>query len=108
VGEEFRVVLIGAGSLTFTPSLLKGLAGSELAERGLTVALVDVDPGALDVMYGVGVRMAERLCEGRMRVEKHLDRRRALEGGGLRDSHHRGGRSEGYAPGRGGAAALRH
>lgn len=97
VGGEFRVVLIGAGSLTFTPSLLKGLAGSELAERGLTVALVDIDPEALDVMYGVGVRIAEQLRRGRMRVEKHLDRRRALEGadfvivtigvGGVRATH---------------------
>ena len=80
VGEEFKVVLIGAGSLTFTPSLLKGLARSGLAERGLTVALVDIDPRALDLMYGVGVRIAERLCGGRMRVEKHLERREALEG----------------------------
>jgi len=38
--DEVKVVLIGAGSLTFTPSLLKGLILSDIAkESALTIAL---------------------------------------------------------------------
>jgi len=83
--EEIKVVLIGAGSLTFTPSLLRGLISSGMAQEGaLTIALVDIDPNMLDMMYEVGTRLLEGFKKMRkaeeLKIEKYVERRGALEG----------------------------
>lgn len=85
LGKEVKVALIGAGSLTFTPSLLKGLALSALSEEcKLTIALMDIDTRVLDVMYKVGVKIEEKFKgQGRAKgfeVEKHEKRDATLEG----------------------------
>lgn len=82
--REVRVALIGAGSLTFTPSLLKGLAQSPLSEEcELTVSLMDIDRIALDVMYKIGTKLLEHIeSRGdvrRFKVERHSERKPALE-----------------------------
>ena len=83
--KEVKVVLLGAGSLTFTPSLMRGLMESELAkEATLKVSLVDVKPDALEMMCGIGVRMLDayrrRGMVEKFDIEKHIERRKALEG----------------------------
>jgi len=85
VGEEVKIILLGAGSLTFTPSLMKGLMESTLAKENiLNVSLVDVNPEILNIMYMAGTKMVEvykrqRKLE-RFRIEKYMDRREALKG----------------------------
>ena len=84
MAKECKITLMGAGSLTFTPSLLKGLALSDLAEdTSLTIALMDINPEVLDLMYKVGVKLAESFKEkGKakgLKIEKYLDRKPALE-----------------------------
>ena len=60
--EDINIVLLGAGSLTFTPSLLKGLMASDMAkEKSVRTALVDINPEILDINYAVGTRMLN-LC----------------------------------------------
>jgi alpha-galactosidase len=81
--EEVRIALIGAGSLAFTPSLLKSLATSALSdEYKLTVALMDIDPGILDIMYKVGIKLQEHFSKkGKaesLKIEKYTDRKSAL------------------------------
>jgi len=83
--DDVKVVLIGAGSLTFTPSLLKGLALSDMArDASLTISLVDINPEILEVMYKVGVKLIEALRRrgeaGELKIEKHVERKEALEG----------------------------
>jgi alpha-galactosidase len=83
--DEIKVTLIGAGSIAFTPSLLKGFAQSELSEKcKLTVALMDIDPKILETMYKIGTCISEYAkrrgkAEG-LKIEKHGDRKVALEG----------------------------
>jgi len=83
--DEIKVTLVGAGSIAFTPSLLKGFTQSELSERcKLTVALMDIDPKVLDTMYRIGMRIREGAekrgkAEG-LKIEKYVDRGEALEG----------------------------
>ncbi|MEM3569165.1 MAG: hypothetical protein QXU11_01280 [Thermoproteota archaeon] len=82
--REIRLALIGAGSLAFTPSLLKALAQSSLSEEcELTVALMDVDQRILDIMYKIGSKLIEHIedDEGvkRFKIEKHSERKPALE-----------------------------
>ena len=56
--EDIKIVLLGAGSLSFTPSLLKGLMASDMAkEKSVTTALVDINPETLDMNYAVGTKM---------------------------------------------------
>lgn len=83
--DEIKVTLIGAGSIAFTPSLLKGFAQSELSEKcKLTVTLMDIDPKILETMYKIGTSISEYAkrrgkAEG-LKIEKHGDRKAALEG----------------------------
>ena len=85
MGEKVKVVLLGAGSITFTPSLMKGLMESELAKEGmLDISLVDVNPEILDMMYIIGTKMLnvykkQKNLE-RFKIEKYVDRKQALEG----------------------------
>jgi len=80
--REVKIALVGAGSLTFTPSVIKALTRSKLADECmLTVALIDINKDILDVMYKVSSKMVE--ATGRsssIRVEKYTDRREAFEG----------------------------
>lgn len=76
--DDLKIVLIGAGSTVFTPGLIADLAASELL-RGATVALVDIDPDAVDVM----TRLAQRISDergGDLRIESGTDRRELLSG----------------------------
>jgi alpha-galactosidase len=71
-----KVVLIGAGSAVFTRGLV-----SDLIRSGLDadLALVDIDPGALEVAS----RLAGKMVAAKnapMRVSAFLDRREALPG----------------------------
>jgi len=96
---EVKVALIGAGSLTFTPSLVKGLMSSNLSKDcSLTVALMDVNPEILDLMYTVSRKIVGALKgEDKVKVERYTDRKPALEGadfvivtvnvGGVRAAH---------------------
>jgi alpha-galactosidase len=82
--KEIKVALIGAGSLTFTPSLLKGLALSPLSgDCELTVALMDIDKRILDIMYKVGTKLVEHLKSKKnawgFKVESYCERKPALE-----------------------------
>jgi alpha-galactosidase len=82
--EEINIVLLGAGSLSFTPSLLKGLMASDMAkEKSVTTALVDINPELLEMNYAVGTKMLN-LCRKKwgikqFKIEKYTDRKEALE-----------------------------
>jgi alpha-galactosidase len=71
-----KLVLIGAGSAVFT----RGLVADLIVDSGeWDVALVDVDPQALGVAYG----LAEKMVAARsapVTLSRHLDRREALPG----------------------------
>ncbi len=54
-----KIVLIGAGSASFTAGLVADVLTSGLADEW-TIALVDIDPGALEVAQGLVRRMVER------------------------------------------------
>jgi alpha-galactosidase len=75
---RIKIVLIGAGSTEFTPGLLADLVASpDLSDS--EVALVDIDPWAVDTM----VRLAQRLATERgvgLTVSGTTDRREALPG----------------------------
>src|SRR4051812_118911 len=73
-----KIVIIGAGSTVFTPGLLADLVSSQ-GLRDATVALVDVDPTALDLMS----RLARRISDERganLTIESSTKRREVLEG----------------------------
>ena len=71
-----KVVLIGAGSAVFTRGLLADLI---VEGEDCELALVDIDPDALEV----ACRLAEKMVAARgapIALSKHLDRREALPG----------------------------
>jgi alpha-galactosidase len=74
--ESIKVVVIGAGSFVFGPSVL-GEAILNHRLEGLELALVDVDPEVLDLMAGVGRRMAKEAGVD-TRITTHTERRNAL------------------------------
>jgi alpha-galactosidase len=77
-----KIVLIGAGSISFGPGTLCDLFGAREALAGSTVALVDINPEALEVMTA----LAERLNDATGRpftIEATAERRRALDGAQL-------------------------
>lgn len=73
-----KIVIIGAGSVSFGLSVLKDIF---LAEElfGSTLSLVDIDQGNLDKMYGLTCKINEH-SGANMKIEKHLNRRDALPG----------------------------
>jgi len=74
--ESRKVVLIGAGSAVFT----RGLLADMIVDGGRwDVALVDIDPKALDVARGLASRMVAARGAP-IRLSAHLDRREALDG----------------------------
>jgi alpha-galactosidase len=73
-----KVTIIGGGSSSFVPVLLRRLMTNEVLGDS-TVTLMDIDQGRLDTMQ----RLGEKLIEGEgssLRVESTTDQRRALEG----------------------------
>lgn len=75
---ERKLVLIGAGSTTFTRGLLADMLSlSDLPIAHL--ALVDISAEALQVAYGLAQRMVAH-CDAEVRVTAHLDRREELPG----------------------------
>lgn len=76
--NKIKIVLIGAGSTEFTPGLLADLVASpDLSDA--EVALVDIDPWAVETM----TRLAQRLADERgvgLRVSGTTNRREALPG----------------------------
>jgi alpha-galactosidase/6-phospho-beta-glucosidase family protein len=73
-----KVVIIGAGSTVFTPGLIVDLVNSPYL-RDATVALVDIDHRAVDVMSRLALRIA-RERGANLHVETATDRREALPG----------------------------
>ena len=74
-----KVVLIGAGSVSFGTGTLCDLFAAREELKGSTVALVDVNPEALRVMAQVARRMNEATGEPFV-IEATADRREALPG----------------------------
>jgi alpha-galactosidase len=74
-----KITLIGAGSASFGPGTLSALFAARERLAGSTVALVDVDPDALDVMARVARRANEATGEP-FTVEATTDRRKVLPG----------------------------
>lgn len=76
--NKTKIVLIGAGSTEFTPGLLADLVASPDLSNA-DVALVDIDPWAVETM----TRLAQRLADERgvgLRVSGTTNRREALPG----------------------------
>jgi alpha-galactosidase len=76
-----RIVLIGAGSVSFGLSVFQDIFGCpDLA--GSTLCLVDIDRTNLDRMYDFAVALNKATGRG-MRIERTTDRREALPGAGF-------------------------
>lgn len=76
--DHLKIVLIGAGSASFTAGLVADLLASKMA-GSYTVALCDIDPRALEVAEGLVRRMVEHLGAP-VAIEASLDRRDVLPG----------------------------
>ena len=74
-----KIVLIGAGSVSFGSGTLCDLFAARETLKGSTVALVDINPEALQVMARVAQRMNETTGEPFV-IEATTDRREALSG----------------------------
>jgi alpha-galactosidase/6-phospho-beta-glucosidase family protein len=91
--QQRKVVVIGAGSYVFGPSMLAQiLLENEMTD--LELALVDLDRVMVDTMTAIGERIARE--KGlRVRINAHTDRRAALPGAAAvlcavaRESHRR-------------------
>ena len=73
-----KIVIIGAGSTEFTPGLLADLVTSDQLQD-TEVALVDIDPEAVDTMTRLAQRMSQARGAG-LKVSGTIDRREALPG----------------------------
>src|SRR3954451_3927136 len=76
--KDIKVVISGAGSTVFTPGLIADMVNSEHLHDA-SVALVDIDPLAVDVM----TRLAQRMGRERgvaLKIEGTTDRRKVLAG----------------------------
>jgi alpha-galactosidase len=74
-----KIVLIGAGSISFGPSTLSDLFAAREELRGSTITLVDIKPEALQLMAQVARRMNEAAGEPFV-IEATTDRCEALPG----------------------------
>ncbi len=74
-----RIVLIGAGSVEFTRSLLADLCAFEELHGSLTIALHDIDVGRLATAERLA-RYAIEATDAGYVVESHLDRGPAFDG----------------------------
>jgi alpha-galactosidase len=73
-----KIVIIGAGSIAFTPSLLSGFA-TDPSYRGATLGFVDVNDEALDLVTRVAKRVSQEF-EMDFTIEASTDRRDVLGG----------------------------
>ncbi len=71
-----KIVIVGAGSLSFGVSTIADIL-LEPGLRGSTLALVDIDVGALDLVAALAKQANEQWGSG-MKIERTTDRRRAL------------------------------
>jgi alpha-galactosidase len=76
--KAYRIAIVGGGSTTFVPPLLKLFIAS-VPLRGSTIVLMDVDPQRLELMDAVARRLVAR-CGADLRIESTDDRRQALAG----------------------------
>jgi alpha-galactosidase len=76
--SDVKVAVIGAGSYVFGPSVLRQ-ATYELHLSGVEMALMDVDPAALEVVSALGRRMAQESGAG-VAISSHQERGTALDG----------------------------
>jgi alpha-galactosidase len=76
--SSLKIAVLGAGSYVFGPSVLKGIFVEQRLDD-VELALVDVDGEAVELMAGVGVRLA-RETGLRVRVLAHTERGPALDG----------------------------
>jgi alpha-galactosidase len=73
-----KITLIGGGSATFTPQLMRLFAGSEIL-RGSTIVLMDVDAYRLQVMDTLAKLIVSR-AGADLKVESTTDQHEALVG----------------------------
>ncbi len=73
-----NIVIIGAGSVAFTPALVSGF-GVDRRYQGSTIGLVDVDEGALDLVVRFAQRVSDELHLD-WQIEASTDRREVLPG----------------------------
>jgi alpha-galactosidase len=76
--ENRKIVIIGAGSVAFTPALLSGFA-ADPRYRGANIGLVDVNEEALGLVTRFAERASAELGLG-WRIEGATDRRDVLPG----------------------------
>jgi len=74
----YKITIIGGGSSTFTPQLMRLFMASKVLE-GSTITLMDVDAHRLEVMDILCKRLVER--EGvKLTIKSTTDRRQSLIG----------------------------
>ena len=75
---NLKITVIGAGSYVFGPSILSQLLLDHKLS-GIDLALVDIDAEMVELMAGVGRRMAEEMGLD-VRISAHTERAAALDG----------------------------
>jgi len=73
-----KIVIIGAGSVAFTPAILSGFS-VDPRYKGATIGLVDINEEVLDLIARFARRVSEELDLG-WKVEASTDRREVLPG----------------------------
>lgn len=73
---SYKISIIGGGSSTFTPQLMRLFIGSELLQ-GSTICLMDIDKHRLDVMTKLSNRLIEKTGSD-LKIEATTDRQEAL------------------------------
>ena len=80
MGRKVKVVLIGAGSVSFGRGTIADLVASErLRDAKLSIALVDINPRALKTMHALS-RILKKHYRSEATVSATTDRREALSG----------------------------
>ena len=74
-----KIVLIGAGSVSFGTNMLRDLFAARESLQGSTIVLVDIKPEALKLMQAVARRLNE-ISGNPFKIEATTDRREALPG----------------------------
>jgi alpha-galactosidase len=74
-----KIVLIGAGSVSFGTNMLRDLFAAREALRGSSIVLVDINPEALRLMQAVARRLNEASGEP-FKIEATTERAKALPG----------------------------
>jgi alpha-galactosidase len=72
-----KIVIVGAGSVAFTPAMLSGFSVDE-RYKGATIGLVDIDEDALDLVRRFAQRVSDEL-DMAWTVQASTDRREVLD-----------------------------